>query len=259
MKNLFDLTGKKAVVIGGGGGIGKAIAAGLASAGAEVVIASRNMQTLEEASAEIKAETGCSVGCLTVDAADAESIQTLADDCVARMGTVDILVNSQGFNKKVPTLDIPVEDWDAMFNVNVRGVMLACRAFGKIMVAKKYGKIINVTSIRGIRAVIGGAGNTCYSTTKGSVDMLTKSLASEWAKDNVHVNGIGPVITETPMMVSVFEQNPDLKPNILKNIPMGRIGKTEDNIGPAIFLASEASDFMTGQIIYPDGGSAAVV
>ena len=259
MENLFDLTGKKAVVIGGGGGIGKAIASGLAFAGAEVVIASRNMQTLEEAAAEIKTETGCEVGCSTVDVSDPVSIHKLADNCVTKLGTVDVLVNSQGLNKKVPTLEISADDWGSMFDVNVRGVMLACQAFGKVMLEKNYGKIINVTSIRGIRALNGGGGNTCYSSTKGGLDMLTKSLSAEWAKHNVHVNGIGPVITETPMMKTIFKNDPNLKPNLLRNIPMGRIGRTTDNIGAAIFLASAASDFVTGQIIYPDGGSAAVV
>lgn len=258
MKNLFDLSGKKAVVIGGGG-IGKAIAGGLAGAGADVVIASRKMETLEKAAADIKAESGRDVTCLTVDAADAASIAQLAARCVEAMGTVDILVNSQGLNKKVPTLDISTDEWDGMFAINVRGVMLACQAFGKIMVKKNYGKIINVTSIRGIRALNGGGGNTCYSSTKGGLDMLTKSLAAEWAKHNVHVNGIGPVITETPMMETIFQNDPNLKPNILRNIPMGRLGRTGDNIGPAIFLASDASDFVTGQVIYPDGGSAAIV
>lgn len=259
MKNLFDLTGKKAVVIGGGGGIGKAIAAGLAFAGAEVAIASRSMQTLEAAATEIRDETGRDVSCLAVDVADPESIAQLADACVQKLGTVDILVNSQGLNNKVATLEISAEQWDAMFAVNVRGMMLACKAFGKIMVERNYGKIINVSSIRGIRALNGGGGNTCYSTTKGAVDMLTKSLAAEWAKHNVHVNAIGPVITETPMMAAIFQKDPDLKPNILRNIPMGRMGQTADNIGPAIFLASAASDFITGQIIYPDGGSAAII
>lgn len=259
MKNLFDLTGKKAVVIGGGGGIGMAIATGLSCAGADVVIASRNMDTLRKAAAEIHAESARDVTCLTVDAADEESIAKLAKDCVEALGTVDILVNSQGLNKKVPSLEITSDAWDGMFAVNVRGVMLACQAFGRIMVEKGQGKIINVTSIRGIRALNGGGGNTCYSSTKGALDMLTKSLAAEWARHNVHVNGIGPVITETPMMETIFQNDPDLKPNILRNIPMGRLGRTTDNIGPALFLASQASDFVTGQIIYPDGGSAAVV
>jgi len=258
MKNLFDLTGKKAVVVGGGGGIGQAIAGGLAFAGADVVIASRKMETLEAAAAAIKEETGKDVACLTVDVLDPASIQNLADESVKLMGTVDILVNSQGLNKKIPSLEITAEDWDAMFDINVRGTMLACQAFGKIMVEKGYGKIINVSSIRGIRA-LNSPGNTCYSCTKSSVDMLTKSLSAEWAKSNVHVNAIGPVVTETPMMISIFEQNPALKAAVLSNIPMGRIGLTSDNIGPAIFLASEASDFLTGHVIYPDGGCAAII
>ncbi|MCC8123119.1 MAG: SDR family oxidoreductase [Oscillospiraceae bacterium] len=259
MTNLFDLTGKKAVVIGGGGGIGKAIATGLVSYGAEVVISSRNERTLEEAAAEIAQATGKAVSCIAADASDETSIKALADACMAKFGTIDILVNSQGVNIKSPTVEMPTETWDEMFAVNVRSMMLSCREFGRIMVAKRSGKIINVSSIRGIRAVIGGGGNTGYGATKGAVDMLTKGLAAEWAQYNVQVNAIGPVITDTPMMEKVFAQNPQLKPNLLRNIPMGRIGVTEDNIGPAVFLASAASDFVTGQVIYPDGGSACVI
>jgi NAD(P)-dependent dehydrogenase (short-subunit alcohol dehydrogenase family) len=259
MNDIFNLDGKVAVVIGGGGGIGQAIAKGLAFYGAKVTITGRTLKTLENAAAEIKNEIGKTVVCRTADVECEESITNLAKEVVAEFGTVDILVNSQGLNKKSPTLEVPLEDWDKMFSINVRGVMIACRVFGKIMIEKRAGKIINVSSIRGIRALIGGGGNTPYGTTKGAVDMLTKSLAAEWAQYNVQVNGVGPVITETPMMVSVFEQNPALKENILRNIPMGRIGLADDNIGPAVFLASEASNFVTGQIIYPDGGSAAVV
>ncbi|MBP1628427.1 MAG: gno 1 [Holophagaceae bacterium] len=259
MKNIFSLEGKNAVVIGGGGGIGLEIAKGLAFYGAKVAIASRTLETLQAAADKIEQEIGKKVLCLQVDASREESIAALAERAAQEMGFVQILVNSQGYNKKYSTFDLPVDEWESMVSTNVTGMMIACREFGRAMVEHRYGKIINVTSIRGIRAVIGGGGNTAYSTTKGAVDMLTKSLASEWAKFNVNVNAIGPVITDTPMMASVFAANPELKPNILRNIPMGRIGLPEDNIGPAVFLASDASAFVTGQIIYPDGGSAAVV
>jgi len=259
VNDLFNLTGKKAVVIGGGGGIGRAIATGLANYGAQVVISSRNPETLRQAAAEIAQTTGKEVCCIPADASDEASIKALADACMAKLGTVDILVNSQGVNKKSPTVDMETETWDKMFSINVRGMMMACREFGKIMITKGCGKIINISSIRGIRAVIGGGGNTGYGATKGAVDMLTKGLAAEWAQYNIQVNAIGPVITDTPMMEKVFAQNPQLKPNLLRNIPMGRIGLTSDNIGPAVFLASAASDFVTGQVIYPDGGSACVI
>lgn len=259
MDDIFSLKGKKAIVIGGGGGIGQAIAKGLAFYGADVAIASRSMETLKKAAAEIEAEIKKKVICLQVNAANQESIGRLAQNLLKEFGTVDILVNSQGYNKKYPTVDMPIEEWDAMFEINVKGVMIACREFGKIMIAKKSGRIINVSSIRGIRAINGGAGNTAYGTTKGAVDMLTKNLAAEWAQFNVTVNAIGPILTDSAMMQPIFEANPNFKPNILRNVPMGRIGLPEDNIGPAVFLASDAARFVTGQIIYPDGGSAAIV
>lgn len=256
---LWSLEGKKAVVIGGAGGIGQAIATGLVQAGAEVAIASRNIENLKRAATEIEEKTGKSIRYYTVDVSNEKSIIELADKTHSDMGFVSILVNSQGLNKKIPTTEMPIDVWNAMFDVNVKGVMIACREFAKYMIEEKYGKIINISSIRGIRAVKGGKGNTCYSTTKGALDMLTKSLASEWAEYNITVNGIGPVVTMTPMMEEIYKDNPSRKDNASRNIPMGRLGETEDNIGPAVFFASSASDFVTGQVIYPDGGMAAIV
>lgn len=259
MKDYFDLKGKKAVVIGGGGGIGQAIAKGFAFYGATVVITGRKLETLEKAAEAIKEETGKEVICITADASDAESVDRLKEAAIEKLGQVDILVNSQGYNKKFPIEEMPLDVWDDMFAINVKGMMLTCRAFAKEMIERGWGRIINISSIRGIRAINGGSGNTAYSTTKGAVDMLTKSLAAEWAKTGVTVNGIGPVITETPMMIPIFEAQPEFKANLLRNIPIGRIGIPEDNIGPAVFLASDAAEFVTGSIIYPDGGSAAIV
>lgn len=256
---LMSLKGRKAVVIGGAGGIGQAIATGLAQAGAEVAIASRNEENLKAAAKAISEKAGCSVRYYTVDVSSEDSIIALAKKTHDEMGSVQILVNSQGLNRKSPTLEMDVNVWDAMFDVNIRGVMIACREFARYMMEEKYGKIINVTSIRGIRAVKGGKGNTCYSSTKGALDMLIKSLASEWAEYNITVNGIGPIVTMTPMMQEIYKNDPSRKEAAMKNVPMGRLGEPEDNIGPAVFLASAASDFVTGQIIYPDGGMAAIV
>lgn len=259
MKDILSLAGKKAVVIGGGGGIGQSIAKGLAHYGADVAIASRNMDTLKTAATEIEAEIGKKIRCFQVDSTNNESIQALVQEVVKEMGTVHILVNSQGFNKKFAAIEAKMNEWDDMFNVNVRGVLLCCKEFATVMIKNNYGKIINVSSIRGIRAVIGGKGNAGYCTTKGAVDMLTKSLASEWAQYNITVNAIGPIVTETKMMIPIFEANPTGKANTIKAVPMGRLGVPDDNIGPAVFLASDASEFVTGQIIYPDGGMAAVI
>lgn len=255
MEDLFSLTGKKAVVIGGGGGIGQSIAKGLAFYGADVVIASRTMDGLQKAADAIEVEIGKRVHTLTVDCSSEESVQQLVEESIKLLGTVHILVNSQGLNKKCSALNYPMEQWDEMFGVNVKGMMMTCKHFGKIMKENQYGRIINVSSIRGVRAINGDLGNTCYSTTKGAVDMLTKSLAGEWAQYNITVNAIGPILTMTDMMKPMFENNKPLYEKVCSSIPMGRIGYPDDNIGPAVFLASDAAGFVSGQVIYPDGGS----
>ena len=197
MKDLFRIDGKVAVVVGGGGGIGEAMAMGLAQYGAKVALASRNMANLKTVAAKIAKETKQQIEPFQVDIIDEKSVIQLAKDVVAKFGTVDILVNSGGINIKQPATEFTVADWDQMFDVNVRGTMLACREFGKIMTAKKSGKIINLSSVRGVRATLWG-GNEAYCATKSAVDMITRSLASEWAPFNVYVNAIGPATIKTP-------------------------------------------------------------
>lgn len=255
MENMFDLTGKNAIVIGGGGGIGQAIAQGLAEYGAQVGIASRNLVSLQEVVEEIKVNTGKDIKAFQVDVTSEESVQKLVQEVVNNFGTVDILVNSQGFNIKNQALDFPMDKWDSLFNVNVRGFMLCCKEFGKVMVDNKYGKIINVSSVRGIRANAGG--NSAYCSSKGAVDMITRTLAAEWAPHNVNVNAIGPALVATKLTEKQMKE-PGRTEKYVKNIPMGRIGAAKDMVGAAVFLASPASDFVTGQIIYIDGGLTAI-
>ena len=255
MKNLFSLEGKKAVVMGGGGGIGQAIAQGLAEAGAEVVISSRKIEVLEKARDEIKKNCGLEVHCITCDVSDEASVIAMKEEVLKLMGTVDILVNSQGLNIKQPCYEFPVEDWDKMFAVNVRGMMLTCKHFGQVMRDKHYGRIINISSIRGARAVNGPLGNTGYASTKGAVDMMTKSLAGEWAKDGITVNAVGPILTMTEMMIPWKENNPEIYAKVSGSIPMGRLGEPEDCVGPAVFFASDAAAFVSGPLIYPAGAS----
>ena len=259
MTNIFSLEGKKAVVVGGGGGIGQAIAQGLAQAGARVLISSRKQETLEKAAAEIKEKSGCIVEAVPADCSLESSVIELKEKVLELLGTVDILVNAHGLNLKKPLVEYEAETWDTMFGINVRGIYLTCKHFGAVMREKKYGRIINISSIRGARAVMGYLGNSCYSATKGAVDMLTKSLASEWGPDNVTVNAIGPILTMTEMMKPMFENNEQLLAKVTATIPMGRIANPEDCAGPAVFLASDAAAFVTGQIIYPDGGQFCVV
>ena len=170
-----------------------------------------------------------------------------------------ILVNSQGFNKKFPGTEFPVDMWDAMFEANVKSVMLTCKHFGKYMKEHDiHGKIINLSSVRGIRAVgNGGNGNVGYCATKGAVEMLTKAFASD-LRPNIQVNAIGPTITYTPMMVGILPADPAERNAKAAAMPAMRIGMPEDCAGPAVFLASSASDFITGSTLYPDGGLTAI-
>jgi NAD(P)-dependent dehydrogenase (short-subunit alcohol dehydrogenase family) len=256
MGDMFRLDGKVAVVIGGAGGIGEIMAKGMAAQGAKVAIASRNIQKLEGLAKQIQSETKSEVVGLKVDVGDKDSVPRLAEQVMKKFGTVDILVNSQGINTKAPALGFPVETWDQLFNVNVKGTMLACSEFGKVMVEKKKGKIINISSVRGLRATLWG-GNEGYSATKGAVDMMTRALASEWAPYNINVNAIAPLLIRTPLAAPTLNDPEKLK-TYVANVPFKRIGEPQDIAGLCIFLASAASDFITGQIIYLDGGLTAV-
>jgi gluconate 5-dehydrogenase len=252
---MFSLEGKNAVVVGGAGGIGQAIALGLLQCDANVAIASRNMSNLSKAAAELKAATGRTVSVFPVDAGDEASVKQLVPDVVSDMGSVDILVNSQGFNIKCAALDFPMDDWDNLFTVNVKGVMMCCKEFARVMVGQKQGSIINVSSVRGVRANAGG--NSAYCASKGAVDMITRTLAAELAPHNVRVNAIGPALVATGLVAKQI-QEPGRLANYVRNIPMGRIGTTEDMAGAAVFLAGAAANFITGQIIYIDGGLTAI-
>lgn len=256
MTDMFRLDGKVAVVIGGAGGIGEIMALGLAGQGAKVVVASRDIQKLEAVARKIQSETKSETAPFQVDITDKQSVAQLVKQVVTKFGTVDILVNSQGANLKRPAVDFPVEDWDLMFNVNVRGTMLSCSEFGKIMIEKKKGKVINLSSVRGVRATLWG-GNEGYSATKGAVDMITRSLASEWAPYHINVNAIAPSLIYTEL-AAVTLQDPERLQKYLANVPLKRVGQPQDLVGVCIFLASAASDFITGQIIYLDGGLTAI-
>jgi NAD(P)-dependent dehydrogenase (short-subunit alcohol dehydrogenase family) len=256
MADLFSVAGKVAVVIGGAGGIGEACALGLAQYGANVVVASRNLSNLQNVAQRIRTETSSQAMAFQVDVTDEQSVANLVEQVVSEFGTVDILVNSQGVNIKQAATEFLVADWDVMFNVNVRGIMLACREFGKVMTAKGGGKVINLSSVRGIRATLWG-GNEGYAATKGAVDMITRSLASEWAPYNINVNAIAPATVVTPFSERTL-RDPERLQRYIANIPLKRVGEIKDVVGACIFLASPASDFITGQILYLDGGLTAI-
>jgi NAD(P)-dependent dehydrogenase (short-subunit alcohol dehydrogenase family) len=256
MSDMFSLEGKVAVVIGGAGGIGELIAAGLAKQGAMVAIASRNIQKLEKVAHQIQSESNSEIAAFQVDVTDERSVAQLGERVVSRFGTVDILVNSQGVNLKKPAAEFPVDDWDLMFDVNVKGTMLTCREFGKVMIDKEKGKIINLSSVRGIRATLWG-GNEAYCATKGAVDMITRTLAAEWAPHNINVNAIAPSLIYTELAARTL-QDPERLQRYLANVPLKRVGQPKDVVGVCVFLASDAADFITGQILYVDGGLTAV-
>src|SRR4051812_36085265 len=256
MTDMFRLDGKVAVVIGGAGGIGEIMAKGMAAQGAKVAIASRNLDKLTGIARQIQSETKSETIAVQVDVVKKDSVDRLADEVVKKFGTVDILVNSQGINTKAPAQGFPEETWNQIFDINVKGTMLACSAFGKTMIEKKKGKIINVSSVRGLRATLWG-GNEGYSASKGAVDMMTRALASEWAPYNINVNAIAPLLIRTPLAAPTLNDPEKLK-TYVANVPFKRIGEPQDLAGLCIFLASPASDFITRQIIYLDGGLTAV-
>jgi NAD(P)-dependent dehydrogenase (short-subunit alcohol dehydrogenase family) len=253
MTDLFRLDGKVAVVVGGGGGIGKALALGLARQGAQVALASRNLEKLEGVAKALSAdpEVSTPVRAFQMDSTDEASVAKAVAEIVAAMGTVDILVNSQGQNIKQPFAEQSVENWNTLFDNNVKGVMLCCREFGKVMLEKKKGKIINVGSVAGDRGVP-LAGNVGYCSSKAAVGNLTRMLAYEWAKLGINVNAIGPSVIFTPMMRNALP--PEVLAGATALHPMGRVAEAEELIGTCVYLASAASDYMTGQVLYVDGG-----
>ena len=278
LSKLFDIKGKKAVIIGGAGGFGKAIAEGYAANGCDVLISSRRESALIEAKADIEkvAAPGVKVVYFAGDAGDEETVKKMLEFTVSEegLGGCDILVNSQGINKKMWSHEIDTSYFEQMLHTNVTSLMFTCKYFGNWMKDhnlddgeeyaehtagqpnpnKGYGKIINIGSVRGIRAVAnGGNGNVPYNTTKGAVEMLTKAFAAD-LRPNIQVNLIGPTITYTPMMVGLLPPDENVRNGIAGALPAQRIGYEVDVVGPAIFLASAASDMVTASSIYPDGG-----
>jgi len=250
MTDLFDLTGKVAVVAGGAGGIGRALALGMAECGADVMVADRQPERFEEVADKIHA-LGRQGLAVTVDVAQEQSVADMVKCTLEVFPHIDILVNAAGINARKPTDSLPVDEWQQVMDVNTRGTFLTCQAVGRVMTKQHSGKIINISSVRGrYGAARGGA---AYCASKGAVDTLTRTLACEWAKYNVLVNAIAPSVVETDFTRSILA-DPESAQRLAASIPVGRWGQPEDLVGPVVFLASKASDFVTGQIIYIDGG-----
>ena len=248
---IFDLTGKVAIVTGGNQGIGLAISRGLARAGAAVIIANRRAEEGAKAAESLKKE-GLNAASIPTNVSDESSIAAMVSRVMTNHGKIDILVNNAGVIVRKPAEDFTREDWDHIMNTNLRGVFFCCQLVGREMIKQKKGKIINISSDASLRAM---AERSVYATSKAAVSHLTRCLAVEWAKYNINVNAIGPGPTITPLNKKYYAENPDKLQETIQSIPMGRTGDTSDYMGAAVFLASEASNFMTGQTLLIEGGS----
>jgi NAD(P)-dependent dehydrogenase (short-subunit alcohol dehydrogenase family) len=248
--DLFDLTGKVAVVVGGAGGLGKAQALGLAGAGADVAVASRNLDSLKAVARDIEAKGRKSLA-VRVDVVDEKQVNAMVETIMKNFHHIDILVNAAGLAIRKPADSFPIEEWQQVMDINTRGTFLCCQAVGRVMIKQKSGKIINVSSVRGRYGL--PAGYAAYCPSKGAVDTLTRTLACEWAKHNVLVNAIAPTVVETELTKPLLADAEYAK-TLKARIPMGRWALTEDIVGPTIFFASDAANFVTGQILYIDGG-----
>lgn len=245
----LDLTGRTAVVVGATSGIGRAIAIGLADAGADVVPTGRRAKLTKEAARAIKARGRRSLA-ITADVSDTDSIEALADAVIEEFGKVDILVNAAGRTVRRATLEVTDDEWEGIMDTNLTGMLRACRAFGYHMIERRYGRIINIGSLTSIVALHEVA---AYGASKAGVAALTKSLAVEWAPHNVCVNAILPGVFRTALNEGLLDGT-DRGRELLMRTPMRRFGQPEDVAGAAVFLASESASFVTGHLLAVDGG-----
>ncbi len=251
MIDIFDLTGKVSIITGGNQGIGLAISRGLAQAGAAVIIANRRAEEGAKAAVSLQKE-GLKAISISTDVNDESSIAALVSKVIDSYGKIDVLVNNAGVLVRKLAEEITREDWDHIMNTNLRGVFFCCQLVGREMIKQKKGKIINISSDASQRAM---AELSVYAVSKAGLSHLTRCLAVEWAKYNINVNAIGPGPTITPLNQKYLEENPDMLQQRKRENPMGRMGDTSDYMGAAVFLASEASNFVTGQTLLVEGGS----
>lgn len=247
--SLFDLSGKVAVVTGGGTGLGRGIAGGLARAGATVVLTSRRPAVVRAAAAEIAAAGGRAEGA-AMDVTRIAELPAFFQGIAERHGGLDILVNNAGINRRAPALEYTEADWDAVLTTNLKAAFFACQAAARIMKARGGGKIINIASLA---SAVTAMNQAAYAPAKAGIKQMTMHLALELAPYRINVNAIGPGWFRTPLNDDLF-RNEDWARGVRALIPWGRTGTPDDLAGTAVYLASAASDYLTGQVIYVDGG-----
>jgi len=240
---------KKALVFGGTSGLGKAIAIGLAEAGAQLAPVSRRLEAVRRTAAEIRTLGGDALE-ITADVTVRTEVQRAVDIMLDQMGRIDVLVNSAGITKRIPSLDVTDETWDQILDVNINGTWNTCQIVGRVMRKQGYGRIVNIASLASFVSVHEAAP---YCASKGAVAQITRCLAAEWAKYGITVNAIAPGVFETPLNRNIIN-DPTRKESILSRTPMGRYGNVDEIKGPAVFLASDPASFITGEILTVDGG-----
>ncbi len=245
----FSLTGRVAMVTGASKGLGEGAALALAHAGADVVVTAREVERVQPVAAQIE-QMGRAALPLALEVRSIDSIDTAIAAARERFGRIDILVNNAGVNIPEPALEVSEEHWDRVLDINLKGLFFCAQRVGRVMVEQGYGKVINVGSQMGL---VGGKLRAAYCSSKGGVVQLTKALAIEWAEHGINVNGVAPTFLETPFTAKMFE-NKEFHDEVVGNILFGRLGQVEDVLGAIVFLASSASDLITGHTLLVDGG-----
>lgn len=250
MEANFNLSGKVAIVTGGGRGIGRAIALGLAGAGVSVVLSSRTQKEIEAVAEEVS-KIGGRAKAVVTDLTINEQLENLVDVTVKEFGRIDILVNNAARSFLRSLLDLREDGWDKVFNTNVKAVWLLSRTVARKMIEQKGGRIINITTVGAEKAELGMA---AYGCSKAALKMLTRCMAREWAQYSINVNAVGPGLTRTDFSKPIWS-NPEVAKHVASMIPKGRLAEPEEIVGAVLFLASDAANFITGHTIYVDGGA----
>ena len=254
---MFDLTGKTAIITGGGRGLGAQIAESLAEAGANIVLCSRKKEACEEKADHLTKEYGIKTLVIQCNITNPEDIHHVIKETVSKFDTIDILVNNSGATWGAPTLEMPLEAWNKVIHTNLTGTFLMSQAVGNVMVKQRRGKIINITSVAGFGGTHPDIMDTVgYNASKGAVLTLTKDMAVKLGKHNIHVNAIAPGFFPTKMSKALIENGKDILEYMT---PLGRLGNEEDLKGVALFLASDASNYITGEVLVVDGGKHAMI